>query len=897
MSQTHEKSQLIHHGKSLSLASFSQLCGEALKDRLTSKSQQKYYTVLEIVEENELEYDSLNLFSRLISSLLRAGAKDLIDLILTKPPKYDASSAHHFIKSFEAYQNFCITLLSFDCSYIIKVTNYILNEALKLCTISVSGVVSLEIGEDNHFDSIEEIQKRAREILQGTKKNKLTELRNQRDTTFMSALLKKHPNAHEKGLDNEDMTMAIYKGKSKQNTPCFFVSLNNENETVKSTPSQNNDRSDLQDISYMKCINEVAVKLSHSMISSMEELRLDIRMFIDLAVKIADKFPFNKPKILNLIIKMIPHSALHVQVHAIFIRILFYIMNKMPYYEEEILEAVLTRFIQIDVSIKSKQLAYKRHFTSNDLKADVYLYYLIHHFKERLRTIEEDSIPSLQTPPKNSQDAHMDSNSEIDSIESSDDEEVCEDSATSKNKMEKFCDMLIKLFENNVLPYSESHYPQYCFLYVCSVNQVFLQKLITLFILRAFNSKESYGSSHQFRGDQIHSKVCNINYLCSLLATSGKEIMPINIFLDSIKFLVKFFKKKFHSKKVMDEQMERYSSASECGETPMKRNKKTIKIDDKLFYISVVQGLSYIMTYKFSEIENEDPTLVAKILKIILNNEFKAVLFNQGQLLRDLLEALKGNCVKSKYIRRLSKLIKEQKGFLRYKKDLFNRIKRKMPFGTPLFLIESSVYFENIHSHLPNNQIQESIAKNLIPPEHKYGLQKKKVKVEEEEEDKVEMPTSNYEDPSFNAALIAAFGPPKSAVQSKDIRQTIFGKLGRSLSMDFKHKLKATSSRSRQESKDNFQAPIPINLVKKLQFDTRINPPETHFDLTESALEQLETFSDGYASNKETDVASIDLLDRSKPWMHRRKNRSRNRNRKANRMKQSMSNHQNKLHS
>lgn len=231
------------------------------------------------------------------------------------------------------------------------------------------------------------------------------------------------------------------------------------------------------------------------MIEAMQELRIDVRMFLDLVINIVDQFPFNKPKVLKLILKMIPHSALHVQIHAIFLKILFYILSKMQYDEEEILEAVLTRFIQIDVSIKSKQLAFKRHFTSHDLKADVYLYYLIQHFKNKISTIEEDSIPSLQkkTILMNSGDVQMEAEDDDSVLDSSDEEETFEDSEAAKNKIDRFCDMLLRLFENNVLPYSESHYPQYCFLYVCSINQMFLQKIITLFVLRAFNTKNSIG--------------------------------------------------------------------------------------------------------------------------------------------------------------------------------------------------------------------------------------------------------------------------------------------------------------------------------------------------------------------------------------------------------------------
>jgi hypothetical protein len=136
---------------------------------------------------------------------------------------------------------------------------------------------------------------------------------------------------------------------------------------------------------------------------------------------------------------MIPHSALHVQIHAIFIKILFYIIKKMPYYEEEILEAVLTRFVQIDVSIKSKQLAQKRHFTSQDLKADVYLYYLIQHFKNRLKVIEDESIPSLRKDLTISTKVIKVEDSDDDSIlESSDEEETYDSDTVARNKMYKF---------------------------------------------------------------------------------------------------------------------------------------------------------------------------------------------------------------------------------------------------------------------------------------------------------------------------------------------------------------------------------------------------------------------------------------------------------------------------
>ena len=95
--------------------------------------------------------------------------------------------------------------------------------------------------------------------------------------------------------------------------------------------------------------------------------------------------------------------------------------------------------------------------------------------------------------------------------------------------------------------------------------------------------------------------------------------------------------------------------------------KNNIKVDDKLFYINVIQGLSYILCFKIPEIESQDPNLLTKIIKLVLNNEHKAVLFNQNTLLSTLLNSLKRNKISHKYINRLSKLIKEQKGFMKYK--------------------------------------------------------------------------------------------------------------------------------------------------------------------------------------------------------------------------------------
>lgn len=336
----------------------------------------------------------------------------------------------------------------------------------------------------------------------------------------------------------------------------------------------------------MKCINEVAVNLSHYMIRCMRQLPSGVRDLLDFIVMLVNKFPNAKPRILNLITKTMPHAMMPVQMHAIFIKIMFHLITSLSNLEEELLGIVLSRFCQIDVNIKSKQLANKRHFTSDDLKADVYLYYLINYFKGRIHQIQNQTELGESTYTK---DVKMQDDSDDDSIlDSSDEEDTRENSVyTKKHKVENFCDMLIRLFEKNILPFTELHYPQYCFIYVASINQLFLQKMVTLFILKAFSK-----TAH------INVKTHCINYICSLLATSSDKVISVKIFLESVRFLVKFFKTKFHSKKSNIERYETISSNSDGSQPTQKKVKMHIKVDDKLFYISVIQGLSYILCFK-----------------------------------------------------------------------------------------------------------------------------------------------------------------------------------------------------------------------------------------------------------------------------------------------------------
>ena len=108
--------------------------------------------------------------------------------------------------------------------------------------------------------------------------------------------------------------------------------------------------------------------------------------------------------------------------------------------------------------------------------------------------------------------------------------------------------------------------------------------------------------------------------------------------------------------------------------------------------------------------------------------------------------------------------------------------------------------------------------------------------------------------------MVSAFGNPK---HKKDVRKSVFCKLGRSLSVEYTHKHKTGNI-------NNLGQPQMKHLIKSFDINQ-----DRETVLQSNTPQQYENLSDGYASGKDTDAASIDLLDRSKPWSRIRKRRRR----------------------
>ena len=79
--------------------------------------------------------------------------------------------------------------------------------------------MTLKVGQKFHFETLEDIYKRARQIASSVKKKERMLLKNNNDIEFMTELLKTHPNAKEKGIFGNEKSLRIFTGRSKQNTP------------------------------------------------------------------------------------------------------------------------------------------------------------------------------------------------------------------------------------------------------------------------------------------------------------------------------------------------------------------------------------------------------------------------------------------------------------------------------------------------------------------------------------------------------------------------------------------------------------------------------------------------------------------------------------------------------
>lgn len=156
----------------------------------------------------------------------------------------------------------------------------------------------------------------------------------------------------------------------------------------------------------------------------------------------------------------------------------------------------------------------------------------------------------------------------------------------------------------------------------------------------------------------------------------------------------------------------------------------------------------------------------------------------------------------------------------------------------------------------------------------------------------------DFEDNELHAVMNATFAVPKNQPLKHNITETVFSKLGRSLSVDYKHKHKA--ARNSESSQDHFKEHDPHQLgiytllsLSWFYINFRLQMQKSKICcLNLKFIEHAEGHSEGYTSDKNTDAASTDLLDKTTCLMLQRlKHGGRGRNRRLNRMKRNILNH------
>lgn len=77
----------------------------------------------------------------------------------------------------------------------------------------------------------------------------------------------------------------------------------------------------------------------------------------------------------------------------------------------------------------------------------------------------------------------------------------------SQDKLERLIDSLLTTFETRILDLTESKFSQYVFLFLCSIEKTFRQKLLTLLIIKSYSNKI-----------HVSLRMHYVNFFCSFLA-------------------------------------------------------------------------------------------------------------------------------------------------------------------------------------------------------------------------------------------------------------------------------------------------------------------------------------------------------------------------------------------
>jgi len=364
---------------------------------------------------------------------------------------------------------------------------------------------------------------------------------------FLLDLFSKHQNSSTKLTNSANVKISYGKNKTfKANvTKCFYIVHPNGTK---------------EDISYLKCIaglQDEQTNLRHN------TLRLSYDKYgpriVNFILRVINEFVLSQPQIMQVLTERFPYKKLKLEQQYLYFRLIVELSQKCQGLEEQLFTLCIDRFLQIDADIEiSNLIPTKVEQTKGIITNDQ------NQMEEKMRR----NLTRIHPEPE------IKVGFLLEVIISSIDSSI--KNATKQNEpflLEEYVDLLLKIFEEKIIPAHKTNYVQYIYLYLFSIPelQIFREKFLSLLLLQSFNEKLAISLRLRF-----------LNYLASFLATSRNHNLN-EILIPTLKMIL-----------------------------------EKINVTDLKFRTHIIQTLLYTLCYKWGTVENT--SIIKEIFNKILEN-------------------------------------------------------------------------------------------------------------------------------------------------------------------------------------------------------------------------------------------------------------------------------------
>ena len=360
--------------------------------------------------------------------------------------------------------------------------------------------------------------------------------------------------------------IALCQKHGQNHSRVYYTTSNNPDRSFYAISDQTGEKTLIPHKDYLFSMQLSADALSQTrMKSHHEQIGSKIADFVCALLK---EFPMSCSMVLKTLFERFPYKKLPIELQYHYFKTMLGIALRCANAEEQIISYCIEKFLQIDVDVKTHwrntiildtekiqqrlNKSGKKIYSETEKKIDVILGLFIDYVDQRL--VQFKGINDLER---------------------------------SKIATEDFIDMILKVFEEKILPSHKTNYVQYILLYMASIPdlEIFRQKFVSLLLINSSN-KSLF----------IDKRIVLLNYFASFIGIC--EFIESELVIEAIKILLAEYNNKQCSQKVVP---------------------------------AITQCLAYMICYKFGIIRSEgelmndlfshffNPDLLSKVDPNVLN--------------------------------------------------------------------------------------------------------------------------------------------------------------------------------------------------------------------------------------------------------------------------------------